>query len=737
MTLIPALIPPKNSHPVPAEFLQGYFPNLEPRVHNKANEELREASEMYEGWINRGGYECHLTVVPKLGGVMSLTTPEAEPEKLVHISALTAFASVEDDFYDGDVFSSPEASTLIHIQFESKANGDPSQNRASLTKKYQNVINQTKSKLFVELLENDDTQNRYIQAYEGWKKSSTELETEDPEHLKEFRDLEEYMAQRLDSMALSCFWNLVPIIHNFNFSDQEIQKFDRIDQLAYRMVMLTNDLYSAEKEWIAHVGTNKPGIPASSLFIIMRIHDVSFGEAKEIMKQKWLEMEKLFLKLRDELMAECGVYSAPEYARYLSCLQHLLGGVVVFSMHCPRYISVTPEKYPLCPKPEHRLKDLPRKPQPHGSRKENGLVNGTLVNKYTENGYHNSGPYGTQITLTIGKANETQTLYMDKAPWLSKYPRLPDEVILEPVDYIKSLPSKGIRNVAIDALDFWYMVPQRSVEIIKNIISMLHTSSLMIDDIEDRSDLRRGEPSAHMVFGIPQAINSANYLFVKCIFEAQKLSPSAVAIFEDELRNLHIGQGLDIHWTFHQKCPSESEYIQMIDGKTGGLFRMASRLMRDQATQNRDLEVEDLITLMGRFFQIRDDYQNLGSVDYARAKGSLSDLDEGKYSLMLIHALNNQKHNHQLRSLLQTRSQNGILTKEQKNLIMKIMGRSRSMEYTAMVLEDLRIEIDVKLGYIEEQLSERGFKEDKNWMIRAIMARLRLPDPYVGTLEKR
>lgn len=89
--------------------------------------------------------------------------------------------------------------------------------------------------------------------------------------------------------------------------------------------------------------------------------------------------------------------------------------------------------------------------------------------------------------------------------------------------------------------------------------------------------------------------------------------------------------------------------------------------------------MESLLTLMGRFFQIRDDYQNLYSNDVcihepliqllctknlfsvSAAKGALSDLDEDKYSFVLIQALNNTE-NKQLKSPLHLRSQRGVLT---------------------------------------------------------------------------
>ncbi|KAF3903023.1 Dimethylallyltranstransferase [Dactylellina cionopaga] len=128
---------------------------------------------------------------------------------------------------------------------------------------------------------------------------------------------------------------------------------------------------------------------------------------------------------------------------------------------------------------------------------------------------------------------------------------------------------------------------------------------------------------------------------------------------------------------------------------------------------------------MGRFFQIRDDYQNLKSKGYSTAKGHLSDLDEGKYSFMLIHALNETKDSH-LKSILQLRSQQseGTLSPEQKTVVMKILERTKSMDYTERVLEDLQLFIKQHLEELES-----GLEQEQNWIIRAIMARLRIASP--------
>ncbi|KAK6524082.1 Geranylgeranyl pyrophosphate synthase [Orbilia ellipsospora] len=71
-------------------------------------------------------------------------------------------------------------------------------------------------------------------------------------------------------------------------------------------------------------------------------------------------------------------------------------------------------------------------------------------------------------------------LQLGLPPWLSSYPRLPEETVLEPFKYVASLPSKRIREVAIKALDIWYQVPEPSLNIIISAIDMLHSSSLMV-----------------------------------------------------------------------------------------------------------------------------------------------------------------------------------------------------------------------------------------------------------------
>ena len=49
----------------------------------------------------------------------------------------------------------------------------------------------------------------------------------------------------------------------------------------------------------------------------------------------------------------------------------------------------------------------------------------------------------------------------------------------------------------------------------------------------------------------------------------------------DELINLHRGQGMDLFWRDSLTCPTEEEYIEMVNNKTGGLLRLAVKLMQE------------------------------------------------------------------------------------------------------------------------------------------------------------
>lgn len=79
------------------------------------------------------------------------------------------------------------------------------------------------------------------------------------------------------------------------------------------------------------------------------------------------------------------------------------------------------------------------------------------------------------------------------------------------------------------------------------------------------------------------------------------------------MKTLARGQALDINWAFNKTHPTLNEYCIIVDHKTGGFFRLILRTLCSLTSTEVDPDLEHLITLIGRYSQIRGDYQNLAS----------------------------------------------------------------------------------------------------------------------------
>lgn len=224
-------------------------------------------------------------------------------------------------------------------------------------------------------------------------------------------------------------------------------------------------------------------------------------------------------------------------------------------------------------------------------------------------------------------------------------------------------------------------------QVIIAVIEMLHNASLLIDDIEDSSKLRRGFPVAHSIYGIPSVINSANYVYFLGLEKVLTLDhPEAVKVFTRQLLELHRGQGLDIHWRDTYTCPTEQEYRNMVLQKTGGLFGLAVGLMQLFSEWKQDLK--PLLDTLGLFFQIRDDYANLRSREYSDNKSFCEDLTEGKFSFLTIHAIWSRPESTQVQNILRQRTENMDI----KRYCVDYLEKVGSFAHTRQTLRDLEIE---------------------------------------------
>uniref|UniRef100_A0A0B6ZPU4 Geranylgeranyl pyrophosphate synthase n=1 Tax=Arion vulgaris TaxID=1028688 RepID=A0A0B6ZPU4_9EUPU len=260
-----------------------------------------------------------------------------------------------------------------------------------------------------------------------------------------------------------------------------------------------------------------------------------------------------------------------------------------------------------------------------------------------------------------------------------------EQILLAPYRYICQIPGKQIRTKLSFAFNHWLEIPEEKMKIISEVIQMLHNASLIVDDIEDSSKLRRGIPVTHSIFGVPQTINTANYVYflgLEKLFTLGKLAETT-RVFTEHLLDLHRGQGMDIYWRDAVICPTEEDYKLMVIRKTGGLFGLAVQLM--QLFSSNKSNFKPLLDLLGLYFQIRDDYANLYSKEYEANKSFCEDLTEGKFSFPIIHAIRANTDDTQVLSILRQRT----VDNDVKKYCVDYLEKIGSFEYTRHVLQEL------------------------------------------------
>lgn len=316
------------------------------------------------------------------------------------------------------------------------------------------------------------------------------------------------------------------------------------------------------------------------------------------------------------------------------------------------------------------------------------------------------------------------------APWYEHVlPRMVGErswtseseaAVTEAYRYLDAHPGKEIRSRIIDAMQAWLPADDDAVMRIKQWVHRFHTASLLLDDVEDSSALRRGVPAAHTIYGVPQTINTANYVCFQVLADMVQSQPQAVPAVTTELVALHRGQGIELFWRESLQCPSEDEYIDMVVNKTGGLFRIAVQLLATAGgSEARAHELIPLVNLLGLLFQIRDDYMNLHNAPFSHTKGFCEDLTEGKFSFPLLHAIRTAAPDRTLLHILRQRTPHI----EPKKYVLDYLSRvTHSFDYTYTVLAALEAQA-------RAEMERLGALWGANPALAAVLDALHIPPP--------
>ena len=264
------------------------------------------------------------------------------------------------------------------------------------------------------------------------------------------------------------------------------------------------------------------------------------------------------------------------------------------------------------------------------------------------------------------------------------------------------------------------------------ISEVIHNGTLMIDDIEDASEFRRGKPCTYKIYGLDIAINAGNAMYylplLSLIGNRKKVSTEKLCkiyeIYVLEMISLSLGQAMDIAWhrgLADADAIDEKDYLQMCTYKTGTLARMAAKIAAVLADANYEL-----VEKLGRFaesigvaFQMQDDILDLTSTEFAKKKGGRGqDVTEGKRTLIVIHALKvaDAKEKERLIEILKMHTSDQKLRDE----AIAIMQKSGSIEY---VKQFARKMVEKSWREVERLLPASDAKEKLNTFAKFLIER--------------
>jgi len=171
----------------------------------------------------------------------------------------------------------------------------------------------------------------------------------------------------------------------------------------------------------------------------------------------------------------------------------------------------------------------------------------------------------------------------------------------------------------------------------------LHAATLLHDDLVDGGKLRRGKAAAHTVFGNETAVLTGDFLLARALSIAAETNlPKVIHVIAGITENMSQGEILQLH---RKGCPdlSESEYMDIIRGKTAVLMEGACRV--GAMISHAEIEAEKALAEygfhLGMAFQMADDLLDYTADTATLGKAVGTDLGEGKFTLPVIHSLQN------------------------------------------------------------------------------------------------
>ncbi len=304
--------------------------------------------------------------------------------------------------------------------------------------------------------------------------------------------------------------------------------------------------------------------------------------------------------------------------------------------------------------------------------------------------------------------DDLQRVDLEMARVLTSDVKLVDKV----VRYLVRHKGKSLRPVLTLLAARLFGQPGEGAVRIAVIVELLHTATLVHDDVVDDSPIRRGFPSINAIWKKKVSVLVGDYLLAKALTEMLDLRDFAVLdVLSATARRMSRGELLQIAKA-RKLDITEEVYFDMIADKTAALFSACCELAAVTAAAGDEARsaLKTYGEKLGLAFQIRDDVLDFEGRRALLGKPTLGDVKERKITLPLIHALKNgDGEARAIRKLIER----GLKAKDRAR-VLDFLGRHGGIEYAAAAADRLRDEALAALAPFPDSPARRaleGFAE--------------------------
>ena len=241
-------------------------------------------------------------------------------------------------------------------------------------------------------------------------------------------------------------------------------------------------------------------------------------------------------------------------------------------------------------------------------------------------------------------------------------------------------------------------------------LELLHTASLVHDDVVDESGERRGQPSVNASFNNKVAVLVGDYILSTALLNVSLTQHAGIITSLAQLgQTLSSGELLQMN-NFKEDGISEEVYYQVIGQKTASLFATCAKngALSVGASDEEVSAAYDFGYAIGMIFQIRDDiFDYFDSKEIGKPTGN--DMAEGKLTLPVIYALKNAGYDSMLR--LSKKVKRGNINSDEIAVLVDFAKVNGGIEYAVKKMNDFSekarqyIDFHVKQSAIRDALT--------------------------------